>query len=126
MGIRALLAENWPLKLASLAFAIGLWMFVATEERTEAVFTVPLNLVDSAPGVQVTSLGVETVVVRVEGRDSFLRRLHEEDFRAEVSLKNVTLGRFVASIGPENVSSPRGARVVRVTPSVVRGVLEAR
>ncbi|HEX2500645.1 MAG TPA: hypothetical protein VHO73_04250 [Methylomirabilota bacterium] len=126
MGIRALLAENWPLKLASLAFAIGLWMFVATEERTEAVFTLPLNLVDSAPGVQVTSLGVETVVVRVEGRDSFLRRLHEEDFRAEVSLKNVTLGRFVASIGPENVSSPRGARVVRVTPSVVRGVLEAR
>jgi hypothetical protein len=126
MGIRALLAENWPLKLASLVFAIGLWMFVATEERTEAVFTLPLNLVDSAPGVQVTSLGVETVVVRVEGRDSFLRRLHEEDFRAEVSLKNVTLGRFVASIGPENVSSPRGARVVRVTPSVVRGVLEAR
>jgi hypothetical protein len=126
MGIRALLAENWPLKLASLVFAIGLWMFVATEERTEAVFTLPLNLVDSAPGVQVTSLGVETVVVRVEGRDSFLRRLHEEDFRAEVSLKNVTLGRFVASIGPENVSSPRGARVVRVTPSEVRGVLEAR
>ena len=38
-GIRALLAENWPLKLASLVFAIGLWMFVATEERTEAVFT---------------------------------------------------------------------------------------
>jgi YbbR domain-containing protein len=124
--MRRRLAENWPLKLASLAFAIGLWMFVATEERTEAVFTVPLNLVEPPPGVQVTSLGVETVVVRVEGRDSFLRRLHEEDFRAEVSLRNVPLGRFVARIQPENVSSPRGARVVRVTPSEVRGVLEAR
>ncbi len=124
--MRTLLVENWPLKLASIAFAIGLWMFVATEERTEAVFTVPLKLVDPAPGVQVTSLGVDTVVVRVEGRDSLLRRLHEEDFRAEVSLKDVPTGRFVARIKPESVSAPRGVRVVRVTPSEVRGVLEAR
>jgi YbbR domain-containing protein len=124
--MRTLLLENWPLKLASLAFAIGLWLFVATEERTEAVFTVPLNLVDPPPGAQVTSLAVDTVAVRVEGRDSLLRRLHEEDFRAEVSLKNVPPGRFVARIQPESVSAPRGVRVVRVTPSEVRGVLETR
>ena len=49
MGIRALLAENWPLKLASLVFAIGLWMFVATEDRTDAVFTVPLDLSTRPP-----------------------------------------------------------------------------
>jgi hypothetical protein len=125
-GFHALLVENWPLKLASVAFAVGLWLFVATEERTDAVFTVPLDLVDRPPGVEVTSLGVETVVVRVEGRHSLLRRLREEDFRAEVSLKSARPGRFVARILTDNVSAPPGVRVVRVTPSEVRAVLEAR
>jgi hypothetical protein len=116
--------ENWPLKLASVVFAMGLWLFVAAEERTEAVFTVPLELVDPPPGVEVTSLSSEDVIVRVVGRDSLLRRLHEEDFEARVSLKNIRPGRFVLRIQPDSVSAPPGVRVVRVTPSEVRGVLE--
>jgi YbbR domain-containing protein len=125
-GLRAVLLGNWPLKLTSLLFAAGLWAFVVTEERTDAVFTVPLDLVDRPPGVEITSVGVETVAVRVEGRPSRLRRLHEEDFRAEVSLKGAQPGRFVARIDTENVSAPTGVQVVRVTPSEVRAVLEAR
>jgi YbbR domain-containing protein len=126
IGLRALLLENWPLKLASLVFAIGLWLFVATEERADAVFTVPLDLVDRPADVEVTSVGVETVIVRVEGRRSRLRQLHEDDFRAQVSLKNARPGRFVAHVQSENVSVPSGVRVVRVTPTEVRAVLEAR
>ena len=125
-GVRALLLQNWPLKLASVLFAVGLWLFVAAEDRTDAVFTVPLDLVDEPPGVEVASLEVGTVIVRVEGRRSRLRLLREEDFRAEVSLKGAKPGRFVARIQPENVLVPPGVRVVRVTPFEVRGVLEAR
>jgi hypothetical protein len=123
-GVRALLAENWPLKLMSVVFAMGLWLFVAAEDRADAVFTVPLDLVDRPAGVEVTSLGVETVIVRVEGRRSLLRTLREEDFRAEVSLKNTPAGRFVLRVQPQNVLAPAGVRVVRVTPSEVRGMLE--
>ena len=125
-GVRALLLQNWPLKLASVLFAVGLWLFVAAEDRTDAVFTVPLDLIDQPPNVEVASLEVGTVIVRVEGRRSRLRMLREEDFRAEVSLKRAQPGRFVARIQPENVLVPAGVRVVRVTPSEVRGVLEAR
>jgi hypothetical protein len=126
MGLRAIVLEHWPLKLVAFAFAVGLWVFVATEERTDAVFTVPLDLVDRPPGVEVSSVGVETVVVRAEGRRSLLRRLREEDFRAEVSLKSARPGRFVARIDTDNVSAPAGVRVVRVTPTEVRALLEAR
>jgi YbbR domain-containing protein len=126
IGLRTLLLENWQLKLVSVVFAIGLWLFVATEERADAVFTVPLDLIDRPPDVEVTSLGVETVIVRVEGRRSRLRQLHEDDFRAEVSLKDARPGRFVARVQAENVSAPPGVRVVRVTPVEVRAVLEAR
>jgi hypothetical protein len=125
-GFRALLLENWSLKLVALVFAVGLWVFVVTEERTDAVFTVPLDLVDRPPGLEVASVGVESVVVRVEGRHSRLRRLHEEDFKAEVSLKSARPGRFVARIDTDNVSAPSGVRIVRVTPSEVRAILEAR
>lgn len=125
-GLRTLLLENWPLKLVALVFAVGLWVFVVTEERTDAVFTVPLDLVDRPQGLEVASVGVESVVVRVEGRHSRLRRLHEEDFKAEVSLKSARPGRFVARIETDNVSAPAGVRVVRVTPTEVRAVLEAR
>jgi YbbR domain-containing protein len=121
---RALLAEHWPLKLVSVVFAMGLWLFVAAEDRGDAVYTVPLDLVDRPDGVEVTSLGVETVIVRVEGRRSRLRTLREDDFRATVSLKNLPPGRFVLRIQPQHVSAPLGVRVVRVTPSEVRGVLE--
>jgi hypothetical protein len=123
-GIRALLTENWPLKLVSMVFAMGLWLFVAAEDRADAVFTVPLDLIDRPAGVEVTSLGVETVIVRVEGRRTLLRTLREEDLRAEVSLKDQPPGRFVLRVQPQNVSVPPGVRVVRVTPSEVRGLLE--
>jgi hypothetical protein len=126
MGLRSLLLEHWPLKLTSIIFAIGLFVFVATEERSEAVFTIPLDLVDRPAGMEVTSLGVDSVVVRVEGRHSRLRRLHEDDFKAEVSLKNARPGRFVARLDTDNVSAPAGVRVMRVSPSEVRAVLEAR
>ena len=125
-GLRRRLLEDWPIKVVAVVFAVGLWAFVVTEERTDAVFTVPLDLVDRPPGLEVASVGVESVVVRVEGRDSRLRRLHEEDFRAEVSLKSAQAGRFVARIDTENVSAPAGVRVVRVTPGEVRAILEAR
>ena len=82
--------------------------------------------VDRPPGLEVASVGVEAVVVRVEGRHSRLRRLHEEDFRAEVSLKSAQAGRVVGRIDTDNVSAPAGVRVVRVTPSEVRAILEAR
>ena len=125
-GLRTILLENWPLKLASLVFALGLWLFVATEERADAVFTVPLELVDRPANLEVTSLTVETLLVRVEGRRSRLRQVHEDDFRAEVSLKDARPGRFVARVQSENVSAPSGVRILRVTPTEVRAVLGER
>ena len=124
--LRRRLLEDWPVKVVAVVFAVALWAFVVTEERTDAVFTVPLDLVDRPPGLEVASVGVEAVVVRVEGRHSRLRRLHEEAFRAEVSLKRAQPGRFIARIDTDNVLAPSGVRVIRVTPTEVRAVLEAR
>ena len=124
--------EGWKVgDTLTLAFPAGKKLKVeiggiSKENVTIFGINIPLDLVDRPANVDVASLGVEAVVVRVEGRESVLRRLHETDFRAEVSLKRAQPGRFVARIDTDNVSAPPGVRVVRVTPSEVRAVLEAR
>jgi hypothetical protein len=118
------LREHWPLKLLSLGFAAVLWAFVVSTDRGEAIFTVPIDFTGTPPGLEVTALGVETVVVRVSGRRSLLERLREEDLHAEVSLRGAEAGRVVARILPANVVTPAGVRVLRVTPSQVRATLD--
>lgn len=125
-AFRAWLLEHWTLKLFAMVFAVGLWLFVATEDQADAVFTVPLDVVDRPAGTEVASLAVESVVVRVSGRKSLLQQVHEGDLRAEISLRQFGPGRFMAPIQPDNVIVPRGLRVVRVAPAEVRGVLVAK
>lgn len=126
MSLRDRLAEHWQLRLLSVAFAVALWLFVASQDQMEAVYTVPLELTDPPAGLAVTSIGVEMVVVRVEGPRTVLATVHEGDFRAEVSLREAAAGRFVATILPRNITTPRGVRVLRVSPSRVRATLEPR
>ena len=90
MTLWSRLAAQWELKLLSVAFAVLLWIFVSSGDKLEAVFAVPLDLTDRPPGLEVTSLGVEVVVV-----DDF-----SDDGTADV----------VEELGLDNV------RVVRVPP----------
>ena len=117
------LCEHWPLKVLSLVFAVGLWAFVSADWG-EALFTLPLDLTGTPPGLVVTSVSVETVVVRVSGRRSLLSRLREDDFRAEVSLRGAEAGRVMERILPGNVTTPPNVRVLQVTPSQVRATLD--
>lgn len=119
------LLDHWQLKLLSLGFAIALWTFVSASDRGEAVYAIPLDLVERPPGLEVTTAGVETVVVRVEGLRKVLARVREEDLRAEVSLSGAGAGAFVARIQPRNVTVPRGVRVIWLAPSQVRVTLAA-
>jgi hypothetical protein len=124
MALATRLVEHWQLKLLSLVFAVGLWAFVIVEDKGQAVYTVPLDPANVPPGLEVTALGVEAVVVRVQGLRHVLDRLDERDLRAQVSLRGARPGDLVVRIRPEDVTVPRGVEVVRVTPSQVRATVE--
>jgi len=119
------LAEHWQLKLLSLALAVALWAFVASEDLGEAVYTVTLELV-SPPGFAVASVGTETVDVRLSGLRSVLTRLRERDLRAVVQVRDPRSGEALVPVLAEHVATPPGVRVVRITPSRVRVALEPR
>lgn len=117
------LLEHWRLKLLAIVLAVALWMFVAAEDRGEAVYTVPLRLSGIPPGLAVAAVDHDALEVRVQGRRSLLARLRDRDLRAEVQLREARPGGFVVRVLPENVAAPRGVRVLRVSPSRVRGTL---
>jgi hypothetical protein len=125
MGALSWLLQHWQLKLLSVVFAVLLWAFVVSEDRHEVVLAVPLDLIDRPAGLEVVSMGVEAVVVRLEGLRGVVSRLRDDDLRAEVSLRDARPGRFVARLAPDNVRVPRGVRVVQVTPSQVNATLIA-
>ncbi|MBI4011268.1 MAG: hypothetical protein HY359_03085 [Candidatus Rokubacteria bacterium] len=124
MSLVSRLVEHWELKLLSLTFAVALWVFVVAEDKTQAVYTVPLDVADLPPGMEVTALGVEAVVVRVQGLRHVLERLDERELRAQLSLRHARTGDVVARIRPGDVTVPRGVEVLRVTPAQVRATVE--
>ncbi len=124
MSLVSRLVEHWELKLLSLTFAVALWVFVVAEDKTQAVYTVPLDVADLPPGMEVTALGVEAVVVRVQGLRHVLDRLDERELRAQLSLRHARTGDVVARIRPEDVTAPRGVEVLRVMPAQVRATVE--
>ena len=118
------LTEHWELKLLSLVFAIALWGFVVAGDKTQAVYVVPLDVANVPAGLEVTALGVEAVVVRVQGLRHVVDGLDERELRAQMSLRGARPGDVAVRIRPEDVTVPRGVEVVRVTPSQVRATVE--
>jgi hypothetical protein len=123
MSLTRRVVEHWPLKLLSVVFAVAVWAVVASEDKTEAVYTVPLDVVGLPPGLQVATLGVETVEVRVQGLRHVLARLPEQNLRVEVNLASARPGEISFPIRPEDVVAPRGVQVVRVIPPRVRATI---
>ncbi len=124
MGLGARLLSHWQLKLLSLAFAVVLWIFVAAEDKGEAVYTVPIDLVGMPSGLEVAALGAETVEVRLQGYRHVLDRIDERDLRVRVSLRGARPGDVLLRPRPDDVTVPQGVKVVRITPAQIRATLE--
>ncbi len=116
--------ENLPLKVASLALAIGVWAYVRGEERPVQIFSVPLELQNLPPGLTLSGSVQDTVNVRVQAPESVLRGLVNETLVARVDLGGLGAGEQTVRVGLESVRVPSGAEVVRVSPEFVEVHLE--
>ena len=117
------ITRHWEIKLLALIFSAGLWVFVMTSERTNAVLSLPLELDSLPPGLVVKGEKPDTVEVQLHGMRTALSRVSPESLRVRVSLAGARPGDFVVSLGPEQIVVPPGVSVLRVNPGVVRLVL---
>jgi YbbR domain-containing protein len=116
--------EHLGLKLISLFLGFSLWYAVAREQEAEFSLVIPIELRDLPEGLEVIEESVQQVEVRLRGPAEVLRRLAPQDVNIGVELDDAEPGERVAYLTPREVSAPFGARVMRVTPTSVRIVLD--
>jgi len=124
--IGAWLADNFGMKVLSLALAAALWVVVLGEQKSEVVLNVPLDVGQIPRNLMVVNDPVEYVTLKVRGPRSLVQALAPD----EVTLR----GRFaramkegdnVLSLSPEQFQVPRGVEVLSVSPGRIRLLLEA-
>jgi hypothetical protein len=120
------LVRHWELKLAALALASALWVFVMTSEKAEVVLAAPVEL-DAIPvGLEVTGERPDSVDVQLHGLRAVLARVGPEQVRARVSLAGARAGEVLIRLEPDQITAPTGVTVLRVSPSRLRVTLEAK
>jgi YbbR domain-containing protein len=116
--------EHLGLKLVSLLLGFSLWYAVAREQEAEFSLSIPVELRDLPEGLEVIEESVQQVEVRLRGPAEILRRLTPQDVNVGVELGDAEPGERLAYLTPREVAAPFGARVMRVTPTSVRIILD--
>jgi YbbR domain-containing protein len=125
--LRALLFEDWGLKLLALAITVGLW-YAVTAQRAPAIsrqrgvpleFLVPENM-------EVSNDPVGEVDLTLEGSQSRLAEVNARNLVARANVADLKPGDRVVRLTDRNVvmDLPEGVRVVDITPRSVTLRLE--
>jgi YbbR domain-containing protein len=111
---------HFGLKIASVAFAVMLWLMVSSQRAAvERGLRIPLELQNLPVNMEMIDPPQESVDVRVRGAADLLGRLVAGDLVATVDLSAAQPGRRLFHISTERVKAPFAVEVTQVTPSSV-------
>lgn len=121
-NFRNLIQHNLPAKLLALFVAVILWGYVMNEQNpaTEGTYTVAVNLVNSPSGYKITQ-DTNSVKVKVRGSRSTFVTYGEDDFKANVDLKDAQDGKNAYKV---NVVAPQGFEIIEVSPDKINVTLD--
>ena len=109
---------NGRLKLFSIAFACGLWLFVNYAERdAEKTLVVPVEFHNLSARLVINGPRDEYVDLRLRGPRSLLSQLTSKKLKLDLS--EVRPGMASFRITADMLNLPRGVRLVRINPAQV-------
>lgn len=111
------MGRNKGLKLLCLLLALALWFAVGGEERTETTLNLALELANIPPKMVITSEVPPSLLVRVMGPRSVIRKLNQARLTQTIDLSHFKSGRNSVPLGPNSFSFPRGVVVSRIQPN---------
>lgn len=125
--LRALLFEDWGLKLLALLITVGLW-YAVTAQRAPATVrlrSVPLEFL-LPENIEISNDPVEDVDVTLEGSQGKLADINARNLVARADVTMLKPGDRVARLTEKNVlmDLPDGVRIVDLTPRSVTLRLE--
>jgi len=118
------LLEDLPLKLVSLGLATVLWFVIAGEKTSERGLTVPLELQNFPPNLELTGDAVNSVEVRIRASPGIIHALGPGEVSALINLGGAREGERIIHLTPEAIRVPFGVRVVRIAPAILTLTLE--
>jgi YbbR domain-containing protein len=123
--IVTLFSSDLGLKLFSIIFALGLWLFVnAGQKAAERAVEVPVEFRNIPSDLMVTSPGVGQVELRVMGPPALLSALDPDYLKVSLDLDGARVGTSTFRLSPDFFNPPRGVRITRISPSVINLKLE--
>src|SRR5215213_9262757 len=117
--LRALLFEDWTLKLLALGITLGLWYAVTTQRAPAQMRLRAVQLDFILPeGVDIGNDPVDEVDVTLEGSQGKLAELNARNLVARADLTDLRSGDRVLRLTDQNVSMdlPEGVRIVNLNP----------
>ena len=113
------LARRLPLMAASLALAVGFWLFVAVREKVEVGYMVPLAFERFPERLVIDGAPLEAVYVRLRGPRELVDVLDPQQLRVRVDLSSARAGNNVVPLAAPMIVAPRGVLVVGISPPAV-------
>lgn len=124
--IISLASSDLGLKLFSLVFALGLWLFVnAGQKAAERAVEVPLGFRNIPSDLMVANPGVGQIELRVMGPPALLSNLDPDYLKVSLDLDGARPGTSTFRLSPDFFNPPRGVRITRISPSVINVKLES-
>src|SRR5919199_2591618 len=125
--LRALLFEDWTLKLLALAITLGLWYAVTTQRAPATVRLRAVQLDFVLPeGVEIGNDPLDEVDVTLEGSQGKLAELNARSLVARADVTDLRPGDRVARLSDKNLvmDLPEGVHIVEINPRSITLHLE--
>ena len=122
----SLASSDLGLKLFSLVFALGIWLFVnAGQKAAERAVEVPLEFRNIPSDLMVGNPVVGQIEIRVMGPPALLSTLDPDYLKVALDLDGARPGTSTFRLSPDFFNPPRGVRITRISPSVINLKLES-
>jgi len=120
-------SSDLGLKLFSLLFALGLWLFVnAGQKPTEKSLMVTVEFRNLPSDLMTVNPAPGQVEVRLAGPPALLSTLDPDYLKVVLDLDGARPGTSTFRLSPDFFNPPRGVRVMRINPAVVNLRLETK
>jgi YbbR domain-containing protein len=118
--LRSILFKNWIPKLACLAFAFGLWFWVAIQQTGQSQYEVPVEFRNKPQDLYITDQSTRNVIVTLQGPKTSLYRTSSSDITASIDLRGQSEGTKTFWSSELTIRQPKGLQVYDISPQNIR------
>jgi hypothetical protein len=121
--LQHIFVENLALKILAVFIGFSMWFFVSSEQMTDRIVEVPVEIVNKPPNLEIANDFNKSVLLQVQtpqlGKEGAVKNVS-----ATLDLKGAHQGENVILLSPEDFRLPASVRVLKIQPASITVILE--